>query len=200
MPVPEYMDGVVFLGPESEKRKYVAASRDRGDETSDRIRAIRTEDYKYIRNFYPELPYTQYNHYKFNSSDLYGNLNVMMDMHEQGTLDPIQDLFFQPVKPDEELYDVRVDPWEINNLAQDPAHAKKLNEMRSYLSEWIEYKNPVTGWRDKGAIPERATRTFIIKKDSPSSQFINIVTTVDDFGGADISLLVEYSLNPSLLI
>jgi len=195
MPVPEYMDGVVFLGPKSEKRKYVAASRDRGDETFDRIRAIRTEDYKYIRNFYPELPYTQYNHYKFNSPKLYGNLNVMMDMHEQGTLDPIQDQFFQPVKPEEELYDVRADPWEINNLAQDPAHAKKLNEMRRYLAEWIEYKNPVTGWRDKGAIPERATRTFIIKQDSPSSRFINIVTTVDDFDGADISLLVEYSLD-----
>jgi len=195
IPVPEYMDGVVFLGPKSENRKYVAASRDRGDETFDRIRAIRTEDYKYIRNFYPELPYTQYNHYKFNSPDLYGNLNVMMDMHEQGTLDPIQDLFFQPIKPQEELYDVRADPWEINNLAQDPAHVKKLNEMRRYLAEWIEYKNPVTGWRDKGAIPERATRTFIITQDSPSSRFINVVTTVDDFDGADISLLVEYSLD-----
>jgi uncharacterized sulfatase len=195
MPVPKYMDGVVFMGPEIEKREYIAASRDRGDETFDRIRAIRTEDYKYIRNFYPELPYTQYNHYKFNSADLYGNLNVMMGMHEKGTLDPIQDLFFQPVKPEEELYDVRADPWEVNNLAQDPAHAKKLNEMRSYLAEWIEYKNPATGWRDKGAIPEKATRTFIIEQDSPSSPFVNIVTTVDDFGGADISLQVEYSLD-----
>jgi len=195
IPVPEYMDGVVFLGPKSEKRKYVAASRDRGDETFDRIRAIRTEDYKYIRNFYPELPYTQYNHYKFNSPELYGNLNIMMGMHEQGSLNPIQDLFFQPVKPEEELYDIQADPWEINNLAQDPAHTTKLDEMRRYLAEWIEYKNPVTGWRDKGAIPERATRTFIIKQDSPSSPFINIVTTVDDFDGADISLLVEYSLD-----
>jgi len=195
MPVPDYMDGVVFLGPKAVKREYVAASRDRGDETFDRIRAIRTEDYKYIRNFYPELPYTQYNHYKFTSTDLYGNLNVMMEMHEQGSLNTIQDLFFQSVKPEEELYDIQADPWEVNNLARDPAHATKLNEMRRYLAEWIEYKNPVTGWRDKGAIPERATRTFIINRDSTSSPFINIVTTVDDFDGADISLLVEYSLD-----
>jgi len=195
MPVPEYMDGVVFLGSEAKKRKYIAASRDRGDETFDRIRAIRTEDYKYIRNFYPELPYTQYNHYKFTSTELYGNLNVMMAMHEQGTLSPIQDLFFQTVKPAEELYDVRTDPWEVNNLAQDPSYAKKLDEMRGYLAEWIEYKNPVTGWRDKGAIPETATRTFIVTQDDPASPSIDIVTTVDDFDGADISLRVEYSLD-----
>lgn len=195
IPVPDYMDGVVFLGPASEKREYVAASRDRGDETFDRIRAIRTEDYKYVRNFYPELPYTQYNHYKFTTTELYGNLNVMMEMHEQGALNPVQDQFFQPFKPEEELYDVRADPWEVNNLAQNPAYAQKLGEMRGYLAEWIEYKNPVTGWRDKGAIPERATRTFIIEQESPASRFVKVVTTVDDLDGADVSLLVEFSLD-----
>ena len=41
------------------ERKYVFAARDRMDETFDRIRAVRDKRFKYIRNFYPELPYAQ---------------------------------------------------------------------------------------------------------------------------------------------
>ena len=53
------MQGIVFLGSNSQKRQYIFAARDRMDETYDRIRAVRDKQFKYIRNFAPELPYAQ---------------------------------------------------------------------------------------------------------------------------------------------
>ena len=40
-------------------RQYVFAARDRADETVDRIRSVRSERFKYLRNFYPSRPYLQ---------------------------------------------------------------------------------------------------------------------------------------------
>ena len=37
----------------------------------------------------------------------------------------------------EELYDLKNDPWELNNLADDPDHSKTLQEMRKNLNRWI---------------------------------------------------------------
>jgi arylsulfatase A-like enzyme len=34
-----------------------------------------------------------------------------------------------------QLFDLKNDRWEMNNLANDPKHAKKLNEMRKLLRE-----------------------------------------------------------------
>jgi len=62
---PELMQGRVFLGPDTgAPRQYVFGGRDRGDETVDRIRTVRTERYRYIRNFMPERPFLQTNRYK----------------------------------------------------------------------------------------------------------------------------------------
>ena len=32
---------------------------------------------------------------------------------------------------------IRNDPWELNNLADDPDHSKTLQEMRKTLNRWI---------------------------------------------------------------
>jgi arylsulfatase A-like enzyme len=55
---------------------------------------------------------------------------------------------FAAPRPKEELYDRATDPWELNNLADDPAHASTLAELRGILDQWIRE----TG--DKGQIPE----------------------------------------------
>jgi len=48
----------------------------------------------------------------------------------------------------EELYDTAEDPFELNNLADDPAHARRLERMRAAHFDWVER----TG--DLGAVPE----------------------------------------------
>src|SRR5690606_38648271 len=62
--IPKYMQGRDFLVTHSKPRAHVLAMRDRCDGTLDRIRAVRTKDFKYIRNFFPDRPYTQFNGYK----------------------------------------------------------------------------------------------------------------------------------------
>jgi arylsulfatase A-like enzyme len=150
---PKYMEGKVFLEPETrdawkpvKRHEYIIAARDRCDETIDRIRCVRTRRYKYIRNFMPERPYTQTNAYKERS---YPMLNLMKELHAQNKLTPVQALFMVPRKPDEELYDIQNDPYEVHNLAASTKHQQTLKKMRSILNKWIKK----TG--DLGQFPEK---------------------------------------------
>jgi len=42
------------------------------------------------------------------------------------------------VRPKEELYEINNDPHEINNLADDPAFASKLKQLRGRLDTWMD--------------------------------------------------------------
>ena len=143
--IPKAMQGQVFLGPKAApERKYVFAARDRMDETYDRIRAVRTKQYQYVRNFHPELPYAQHIAY----AEEMPTLQVWRRLNAEGKLNGPQKLFFVPTKPREELYDVSVDPHEVHNLAASPVHEAVLKELRTALDHWIEETH------DLGAIPE----------------------------------------------
>ena len=144
---PKWMQGRVFLGPSRDKpRQYIFAARDRCDETVDRIRCVRSSRYKYLRNFFPNRPYTQPNAYKEHS---YPALAVMQRLYKQGKLTPAQAAFMKPTRPKEELYDLQTDPYEIHNLATDPRQQQVLQQYRGLLNRWIK----TTG--DLGAIPEK---------------------------------------------
>jgi uncharacterized sulfatase len=65
-----------------------------------------------------------------------------------GNLSPAMALFSAPRKPVEELYDLKNDPQEIRNLAEDPEQQKRLRQMRTALATW---QNEVG---DIGLIPE----------------------------------------------
>ncbi|MCE9531904.1 MAG: sulfatase [Planctomycetes bacterium] len=155
-PIPERMQGQVFLGDSVKERPYVFACRDRMDETFDRIRAVRDKRYKYLRNFYPELPYSQYIDYM----DMMPTLKVWRKWNEEGKLNDVQKLWFAPTKPSEELYDTETDPHEIKNLANSPAHQEKLKELRAALDKWI------VETKDLGGTPE----TELIKKGIVADQ------------------------------
>lgn len=103
------------------------------DSTHDAMRAVRSQDFKYIVNLMPERPYCQFNDYKERS---YPGLAVLNVLHLEGKLPPEQDAFMQSCKPPEELYDLRKDPHEIHNLAQDPAYATIVQGMRGALNDW----------------------------------------------------------------
>jgi len=143
--LPSYLQGRDLFSPHTSERKYIFAARDRCDETDDRIRCVRSKRFKYIRNFYPEKPYLQFNAYKHRQ---YPVLTLMKVLHKQGKLDDIQERLMAPHRPVEELYDLQNDPYEIHNLAKDPAYQDVLKEMRQALDHWI----CETG--DKGQIPE----------------------------------------------
>jgi arylsulfatase A-like enzyme len=130
------MQGVPFLGEHAgAPKEYVFGARDRCDETVFRLRTVRDERYRYIRNFTPERPFLQPNEYK---EKQYPVWNLLKELHAAHQLSPAQEKLCQPNMPAEELYDLESDPWEINNLAGSPQHAATLARLRRVLEEWIE--------------------------------------------------------------
>lgn len=141
---PDYMQGKDFLGKGNTPRTYIYAMRDRRDETVDRIRAVRTQNFKYIRNFYPERPYTQFNAYK---KQAYPMLTLMQVMYRNGELTPEQAHFMGQDRPAEELYDLKNDPYELYNLANKEGYQEELKKLGQVLDTWLKEV-------DRGQYPE----------------------------------------------
>ena len=70
------------------------------------------------------------------------------ELHALGQLDAIQASHFAEQRPEEELYDVTRDPFEIRNLASDPEYFETLARLRERLEAWI------TETGDHGQEPE----------------------------------------------
>ena len=64
LPLPEHLQGHDFLDASAARRTPDLAGRDRMDSTHDAMRAVRSQDFKYILNLMPERPYCQFNDYK----------------------------------------------------------------------------------------------------------------------------------------
>lgn len=143
---PPKMQGRVFLGSEAEPpRQYVFGGRDRGDETVFHVRTVRDRQFRYLRNKYPERPFLSINRYKEASYPIIGLLRYL---HERGELTGPPAVLMADHRPAEELYDLKNDPWEIHNLADDPAHADVKLRLASVLTQWQDEID------DKGRIPE----------------------------------------------
>ena len=167
-PVPDYMVGRVFIGPKTQPApQYVFGARDRMDETYDRIRTVRGERYRYIRNFHPELPYMQYINYM-------DEMPIMREWRRlafEGKLNKTQMLFMSRTKPKEELYDLEKDPYEIHNLADssDAEVQKAKRQMSDALDKWM------VETKDLGGVPEKELIKRGIVKDVLTSEYDNRV-------------------------
>ena len=136
---PEKMQGEIFLGESTgPPRKYVFGARDRCDETVFRFRTVRTERYRYIRNFTSDRPFLQKNDYKERQYPVW---TLLTELDAAGKLTPLQKFLTAPTMPEEELYDVSADPHETRNLAGSTDHAVVLKELRGVLDRWIEESN-----------------------------------------------------------
>ena len=132
---PAYSDGRAFLGDfiETPARKYIHAAADRFDNEYDTIRAVRDSRYKYLRNYnldkayYLPLPYREQ----------MPIMRELLQLNEQGKLNRFQAQWFREQKPLEELFDTDIDPYELQNLAQDPAYSNKLKELSDELDSWL---------------------------------------------------------------
>ena len=136
--VPRQMDGKPFMGPgitlgDLEKRDETFGTADRFDEKYDFVRTLRKGKYKYMRSYQP-----------FNFDGLMNNYRYRMQsykewwkLYKEGKLTKEAALFFEPRAP-EALYDVEKDPYEVNNIAADPAQAKVLADLRSRLQARVK--------------------------------------------------------------
>ena len=128
------MQGQDLFGPNYTPRSHIFAARDRMDISIDRMRAARTPEFKYIRNYFPGTPYMQKNPYK---EGAYPTWNLVKQWNQEGKLNQAQSLFAAPEKPIEELFDLKADPDEVRNLASDPKHRQVLQALRALVDTFV---------------------------------------------------------------
>ncbi len=142
---PDQMQGRAFLGKhEQPAREYVFATSDRVDEAFEISRSVRGQRFLYIRNYLPHLPLIQPNFYTDQSEVMVELRRVLAD----GNLTPAQQHMWAPSRQVEELYDTEADPYQVNNLADDPEYTTILTEMRAAQQQWAIQTH------DSGLIPE----------------------------------------------
>lgn len=190
-PIPDYLQGHAFLGKQmTPDPQYVHMFRGRMDERIDLSRAVRDKQYRYIRNYMPYRIYGQHLGYLWNAP----SMRSWEDEYLKGNCNEIQSRFFR-TKPVEELYDTEKDPWEVNNLADDPAYRVVLLRMRNENSRWM--KQTI----DAGFIPEGlkeaiSGRTTIYDYMRSGVQSIDELITVSDLANfstaKDIPTLSKY--------
>ena len=145
---PRGMHGRVLLGSNTDPpRSFIVSARDRCDEAVNFIRAVRTDRYRYIRNFMPEKAFMALHRYK---AVRYPVMRLLFQLHAEGRLTPEQRQLMAAKLPDEELYDLASDPYELNNLvaSTNPEHRRVLMELREQLIRWMDETN------DHGRYPE----------------------------------------------
>ena len=132
---PEIMQGKPLLGEFAvkESRKYLFASSDRFDEIKDRKRAVFSSRWKYIRNYYPELPDALPISYR----EQMPMMAEMRELYENKELNEDQQRWFSSPQTKEELYDLENDPYELNNLAMKEVWKDTLAYYQLVLDEWI---------------------------------------------------------------
>jgi len=135
--IPKEMDGKPFLGKKVStqnvnSRDETFSYADRFDEKYDMVRAIRKGKYKYIRNYQP-----------FNYDGLMNNYRYKQlayqewaKLYQEGKLNSVQSAFFEPKKV-EMLFDVEKDPFETNNLAENPEYKTILLLLRERLNDYL---------------------------------------------------------------
>lgn len=139
------MHGRDLFSAESVEPQAIFAARDRMDESIDRMRVIRTQRYKYIRNYLPSVPYMQPNFYKESN---YPTWNLVKELALKNELSVEAARFASPVKPVEELYDVENDKWELNNLAGKPEFRSTLVSLRGQLDSFLAKMDKATTYED----------------------------------------------------
>ncbi len=153
-PVP--LHGKSLFSEDIKKRRHIFAARDKMDETHDAMRAIRSKRFKLIQNLMPERPWCQFNRYKESAYPVLAEMNIL---NIKGQLTPEQARFFAPVKPRIELFDLKSDPHEVRNVANNPDYAVIKNDLWDQLQTWrqnvIQDQGVSTEFRAESQFPEK---------------------------------------------
>jgi arylsulfatase A-like enzyme len=103
-------------------------------------RAIRTADFLYIRNYAPDRwpagdPDVYHSVGPYGDADASPSKQYILDNRSQPAIAPFFSRAFGK-RPAEELYDLRIDPDQLNNVASDKKHRQILADLRRQLEEW----------------------------------------------------------------
>lgn len=144
---PSVMQGKAQFGyfKAKEKSDFIFATSDRFDEQIDRLRALRYNKFKYVRNFNINISNAIPVSYR-EQMPMMQNLNQLWEAKK---LEAHAALWFKTPKPLEELYNLEHDPYELKNLANEVGLQDTLNFLRDRMDQWIAET------KDLGEIPEK---------------------------------------------
>lgn len=126
----------VLLGETEEHGKYAFGIHNNEPEGPPYpIRSVRTKDFAYIRNLTPEKQYVIKFIQLMERQPYYTSWRAAAENNDERAIRTIQRNEYRPA---EELYDLRKDPYEMNNLADAPEHRAILAELRTVLDEWMK--------------------------------------------------------------
>ncbi|TWU49186.1 Arylsulfatase [Rubripirellula reticaptiva] len=188
---PANVDGKPFMGldvdaKEVDGRDETFGYADRFDEKYDLVRTLRKGDWKYIRNFESFLPDAMQNNYRYEMAAY----RQWRALHHEGKLNEVQNQFFLP-KSSEALYDLSVDPHEIQNLAGDPTHAEKLSELRARLIERLK-SMPDLSFMPEAVLVDEAMKNPAAFGQAHRAEIANLIDV------ANLSLLPWDQAKPKL--
>ena len=156
----------VLSKPETLVRDYAFAEHNWHDyEAHERM--VRTTDYLYVLNSRPQFP---------NQGPLDAihspSFASLVQGNAENTLTPAQSDVFLAPRPSEELFLVRQDLLQLNNLIGDKKHKKVQMELNNVLSKWMEKtgdsapENLTKDWytRDSG---EKVEANFKVRGEMP---------------------------------
>jgi len=95
------------------------------------IRSVRSEKYKYIWNFTPEMEFK-------NACVKSNEFQSWVKRADAGDKRAVELVQRYTTRPEVELYDVESDPLEMNNLADSTGYDAVKSELRSELEKWME--------------------------------------------------------------
>lgn len=148
----------VLTAPDTGYREYAFAEHNWHD-FSARERSARSESFLYLRNDYTDLAHTP-------PADAVRSptYQAMITAYEKDALTPEQQGTFIAPRPAEELYDVRRDPFQLNNLADTPEYDDILTKHRAALEAWSRETDDAAPTERRPDEFDRTTGERLVKK------------------------------------
>lgn len=133
------LDGLSFLdvlkGKKKEHKEYAFGIHNNCPEGPPYpIRSVATKQFKYIWNLTPDKPYEE-KHLTVRDNYDYWKSWKKKAKTDKRTARLVKRFIH---RPKEELYDLKKDPWEMNNIAEKPQYKKVKEELRGELLAWME--------------------------------------------------------------
>uniref|UniRef100_UPI0035945D2A sulfatase/phosphatase domain-containing protein n=1 Tax=Persicitalea sp. TaxID=3100273 RepID=UPI0035945D2A len=112
--------------------RYYAFSERNWHGIDEHMRSVRTDRYKLIVN-------GAYEKFPFGSPSDIAESPSWLSLYEQkqaGKLSPAQQLLFQHPRTRVELFDLKNDPYELENIARDPAQKARVKSLTTAIAQW----------------------------------------------------------------
>jgi arylsulfatase A-like enzyme len=136
----------LLRGDRDDRRKQVFLERERHANVREGhvgypVRAVRTSQFLYVRNFEPTRnpagdPILWFSVEAYGDCDASPTKEFVLSHRDDDRWRPFFEFNFG-LRPAEELYDLRVDPGQIHNVAGDPRYRTDQANLRAMLDDWM---------------------------------------------------------------